>query len=101
MVESAGWTGPGFGACVNAATACRAFKSTCRHVLLTFEHHRVLAALDADEADELLAWCAAPLSNGAKRAKTVAQLQEERRTNLREHRSAWGERNLVAQRKRQ
>jgi hypothetical protein len=27
-------------------------------------HHKTVAALDADEADELLAWCAAPLKNG-------------------------------------
>jgi hypothetical protein len=45
---------PGYGACKNAASVCRAFKSSCRQEVLSFEHHRGLAAVDADEARELL-----------------------------------------------
>ena len=69
LVESENWPGPSFENCANAASVCWAFETSSRHELLSFKHHQVLAALDSDEAQELLAWCEAPLKNGARESQ--------------------------------
>ena len=63
LVESEDWTGPAFQTCVDCATTCRAFESTSRRVLLSFKHHRTLAALklNPELVESLLDWCEAPL----------------------------------------
>jgi hypothetical protein len=77
LVQSEGWTGPSFQACMDCATVCRKFLTSRRHEALSFNHHREVAALDCSEADELLDWCEAPLRDGTGKPKTIKILREE------------------------
>jgi hypothetical protein len=79
LVESENWSGPAFQTCANAASTCKAFKTYRRRELLSFKHHAVLASLKLQPGlvEELLDWCEAPLKNGAKKIKSVPQLQDE------------------------
>jgi hypothetical protein len=63
QVESEDWTGPAFQTCVKAASTCRAFERSLRRDLLTFNHHKTLAALklNPELVASLLDWCEAPL----------------------------------------
>jgi hypothetical protein len=45
IVEAEDWAGPSFQTCVDCGTVARRFESTRRHVLLSFKHHREVAAL--------------------------------------------------------
>jgi hypothetical protein len=52
--------------CRNAAIVCQKFESVRRRILLSFEHHKTVAALKPEIADALLDWCEAPLKNRSK-----------------------------------
>jgi hypothetical protein len=62
-VESDDWNGPAYQTCVQYANVSRTFKTSNRRLLLSFQHHRVLASLKLKPTlvDELLDWCEAPL----------------------------------------
>jgi hypothetical protein len=92
LLESEAWTGPSFGTCANAATVCRAFKTSCRHELLTFEHHRILASLPREQANSLLDWCEQPLRNGRKKSRSVRELRAEIRGQAAENPARNGDR---------
>jgi hypothetical protein len=79
LVESEEWTGPSYEKCKQAAVVCRAFERLPRRNHLSFGHHAVLASLKLkpELVNELLDWCEAPLRNGAKKIKSVRQLQDE------------------------
>jgi hypothetical protein len=81
FVDAEDWEGPGFGACANAATVCRAFETSRRRETLSFSHHAEVAGLPPEEADKLLDWC---LENNRVRRSTrelrqrVRQVQAEK-----------------------
>jgi hypothetical protein len=77
VVESEDWTGPCFQACMDAATVCRAFKTSSRHEVLTFKHHRTVATLPPEQAESLLDWCEEPLKSGVGKPRTIRALREE------------------------
>ena len=79
IVESEDWTGPAYDTCRHASTTCKAFESGRRRPLLTFKHHLTLAPLKLKPAlvEELLDWCEAPLKNGAKKPRSVRELEVE------------------------
>jgi|SRR5579859_535386 len=54
IVERPEWSGPGFQACRDAAFVARAFSMSRRRDVLSFSHHREVAALEPAEADALL-----------------------------------------------
>jgi hypothetical protein len=43
MTDSPDWKGPAFGACMNAASVCRAFETSRRREVLSFKHHAAVA----------------------------------------------------------
>jgi len=52
VVKEDNWHGPGFGACMNAASVCRAFSETSRRrEVLSFAHHTEVAGLSPPEQD--------------------------------------------------
>jgi hypothetical protein len=53
IVESEEWTGPGFQACMDAGSVSRSFKTSRRHEVLSFEHHRCVAMESICGADTL------------------------------------------------
>ncbi len=53
LVDSEDWEGPTYQACFDAANVCRKFESKRRR-LLSFTHHREVAALSPEEQDRLL-----------------------------------------------
>jgi N6-adenosine-specific RNA methylase IME4 len=57
LTDSKDWRGPKFQACADAGTVCRAFETSRRREVVPFTHHREVAGLPAEEADELLDWC--------------------------------------------
>lgn len=57
IVESEEWSGPAYQTCMDTASVCRAFETSRRREVLGFTHHREVAALPSNEADELLDWC--------------------------------------------
>jgi N6-adenosine-specific RNA methylase IME4 len=75
MVEASDWAGPSFQTCVDCGTVARRFESTRRHVLLSFKHHREVAALDPVAADRLLDWCEEPLRAGEKEPRSARHLR--------------------------
>ena len=66
---------PTFQACADTATVCRAFETTRRRVVLSFTHHRELAALSPTEADRLLDWCEEPLRAGETLPRSTRELR--------------------------
>ena len=60
VVEADGWEGPQFQTCADAAAVCRAFETSRRREVLSFKHHREVAALPPSEADRLLDWAQEP-----------------------------------------
>jgi hypothetical protein len=75
LVESGDWTGPTFQACMDAGCVARKFGTSRRHEVLSFTHHRVVAALEPAQADELLSWCEEPLKAGSKKPRSVEDLE--------------------------
>jgi hypothetical protein len=45
--------------------------------VLSFNHHRSVAALPPEQADLLLDWCEQPLKEGTGKARTIKALREE------------------------
>jgi hypothetical protein len=45
-----------FQTCINASSVCRVFETSRRHDVLSFEHHKTVAALKPEIADSLLDW---------------------------------------------
>ena len=80
LVESDGWEGPGFGACMNAAAVCRTFETSRRREVLPFAHHQEVASLPADEADRVLDWCEETVpTTGAPRSRRELRAELSRR----------------------
>lgn len=50
------WSGPRRQNLMDLASVCRAFETSRRREALSFQHHREVAALPAEEADVLLDW---------------------------------------------
>jgi hypothetical protein len=69
------WTGPSFQTCMAAGSVCRAFETCRRREVLSFSHHREVAALEREVADKLLDWCEEPLKSGGKRPHSVTDLR--------------------------
>jgi hypothetical protein len=61
IVEAEDWDGPSFQAAADAASVCRKFETSRRREVLSFNHHREVAALPPDEADALLDSCEEPI----------------------------------------
>jgi hypothetical protein len=57
MVESENWRGPSFQTCEDYAWVCGRFETSRRREVLSFGHHREVAALPPAEQDRLLDWC--------------------------------------------
>jgi hypothetical protein len=76
MTNQDDWMGPSFETCMNNATVARVFETSRRREVLSFTHHKEVAALEPEVADELLSWCEEPLSNGSKKPRPVADLQD-------------------------
>jgi len=57
VIDSEHWSGPSWQHCHDCSWVCRAFPLSRRRGGLSFEHHRVLAALPPQEADRWLDWC--------------------------------------------
>jgi hypothetical protein len=55
-VEAEDWDGPAYQTCRNAATISRSFEASRRRDTLSYSHHAELAALEPEEADDLLDW---------------------------------------------
>jgi hypothetical protein len=66
IVGADDWEGPEFQTCMDAAWVCCAFETSRRQEVLAFSHHRTVAALPPDLADELLKWCEEPLAAGGR-----------------------------------
>jgi hypothetical protein len=80
LIEAQDWNGPSWDVCRHAGQVCSAFEeSGRRRPLLSFEHHRALIALKLkpELVDEFLVWCEAPLKEGAKKPRSVRELEEE------------------------
>jgi hypothetical protein len=75
LVESDDWEGPAWDACRAAGHVAEAFASARRRAVLSFGHHREVAALPEDEADRLLDWCEEELETKG-RTPTRAALRE-------------------------
>ncbi len=59
--------GPAYESCRAAARVARDFETSRRRDLLSFQHHRELAALPPDEAEALLDWYEETLKPRSKR----------------------------------
>jgi len=56
LIEAEDWEGLGQ-TCMDAAWVAKAFGTSRRREVLSFNHHEEVAALPPDEADALLDWC--------------------------------------------
>jgi hypothetical protein len=74
---------------MDAAWVCKKFKTSCRHEVLTFEHHRLVAALPAEEADEILDW--AEMGEDGK-PRTIREV----RHRARQFKTKTGQRRLIS-----
>jgi hypothetical protein len=81
IVLSDDWLGPGYQACMDAGLVCRAFaESSRRREVLSFSHHREVAALSAADADALLDWCEQMLAETGTAPSTRAlRIERDRR----------------------
>jgi hypothetical protein len=61
IVESETWNGTAYDTCRWASLVSRKFDTYRRREVLSFEHHKTLAARNPEIADSLLDWCEAPL----------------------------------------
>lgn len=82
------WDGPSFQSCQDAGWVCKKFprqirsdgvETSRRREVLTFNHHKEVAALPPEEADELLDWAEEPLRSGDPKARgrTIKELRME------------------------
>src|SRR5438045_3362810 len=67
--------GLSFQACEDCAWVCRQFETSRRREVLSFTHHREVAALEPARADELLDWCI----RGGTVCHSTRELREESR----------------------
>jgi len=57
IVKGEDWEGPKFQTCMNAASVCRRFETSCRQEVVSFGFHQEIAAIDDDQWRlETLAW---------------------------------------------
>jgi hypothetical protein len=68
------WGGPSFQTCQDYAWVCGCFETSRRREVLSFSHHREVAGLPPEEADEALGWC---LEGVAEGNRSVLELREE------------------------
>jgi hypothetical protein len=80
IVETDDWAGPSFQSLADMAWVCRQVKTSRRREVLSFSHHREVAGLSAEAADQLLTWCeetiaetGKPRSTRALRGRVIAQ----------------------------
>lgn len=76
LVESDDWEGPAFQSCADSAYVCKAFKTSRRRELVSFNHHREAAALPPEEADKVLDWCEEVLQD-TDRLPTIKATREK------------------------
>jgi hypothetical protein len=74
LVSAAGWEGPAYQTCCNAAVVCRAFEISRRSVELPFAYYAEAASLPPDKADKLLARFAK-----SGRRRSLRELREVKR----------------------
>jgi N6-adenosine-specific RNA methylase IME4 len=69
--------GPAFQTCADAGWVSGKFETSRRREVLTFNHHKEVAGLDDEVADELLDWAAEPMSSGDPKSKprTIRELR--------------------------
>jgi hypothetical protein len=80
LVDGGDWQGPSPQSCMDAASVCRQFAETSRRrEVLSFSHHREVAALPRGEADALLDWCEEPLRAGERLPRSTRELRDEKR----------------------
>ena len=81
IVTRPGWTGPKHGTCRNAGMVASRWDVSLRHDTLTFEHHKIVAALPDEQAIPLLEWAAEdPAERSAADLRTrVKQLRRQTR----------------------
>lgn len=78
LVESDDWNGAAYQTCKDGAWVCRAFERSLRRDLLSFNHHKEVAAIkDQALRESLLDWCETPLKNGGKKPRSIRELQGE------------------------
>jgi hypothetical protein len=81
-----GCQGPSFQACVDAANVCRNFEIKRRRLIMSFSHHREVAALEPAEADALLdlaeanSWSKLALRAEVHRRRVIVGVQTSDRT---------------------
>lgn len=75
LIEGDDWEGPGFQACADNAMVCRAFETSRRREVLSFNHHREVAPLPVEWQDTLLDEA---VQNGLSIAKLRARVKEVR-----------------------
>jgi hypothetical protein len=83
IVQDPNWRGPCFQTCANAASVCRAFRTSRRREVLSFVHHAEVAALDMKEADRLLDWAQATIATTGKPRSTKDLRREVRQSRAR------------------
>jgi hypothetical protein len=71
------WDGPSFQTCEAYGWVCARFETLRRRKVLSFTHHREVAALDPAEADLLLDWCVEGVAEGNRDRRSVHQLRQE------------------------
>lgn len=85
IVEADDWDGPDFQACADAAYVCRQFETSRRREVLSFTHHREVAALPKRQADTLLDWCEQTITEtGKPRPTRVLRAEVQRRAQAAE-----------------
>ena len=75
LVESEEWEGPAFQTCRDAAWIAARFETSRRRDVVSFNHHKEVAALPPEEADKLLDWCEDSLGKTG-RLPTIKALRE-------------------------
>jgi hypothetical protein len=63
--------------CEDAAWVAGAFETSRRRQVLSFGHHRAVAALEPAEQDELMDWCLEGVADGNRDRRSVWELREE------------------------
>lgn len=75
LVTSDEWDGPAYQTCADAAWVCQKFETSRRREVLSFRHHKEVAALPTEWQDELLDEC---LETGLTVAKLILRVKEVR-----------------------
>ena len=75
LTATVGWRGPSYRVCKDAAWVCGRVEKSRRRDLLSFNHHREVAALPAHVADRLLDWALLDPEAGGPRSTRELRAQ--------------------------